>query len=95
MDDRNYCKTCNAPIAFVAMASGLSMPVNYQPVVIVQGEGKGAYVTKDGHVIRGRPRREGEGLSGLRRVYISHFSDCPDAAKHRKARMRINKKKRG
>lgn len=84
MNDKLYCRSCKAPYRFVVMASGKSMPVDWNPVVIVEGEGHNKYVTAQGRVTTGRPRQKGGALSGLRRVFTPHWATCPNADQHRK-----------
>lgn len=76
------CKSCNAEINWIKMASGKSMPVDPYLRTIIKGEGSETLVTKDGHIIHGRfaSLEEGANASG----YISHFSTCPNAGYHRK-----------
>lgn len=76
------CRSCNAEIKWIKMASGKNMPVDPYLHSMIKGEGTDVIVTEDGHVIHGRfaSYEEGANISG----YISHFSTCPNAATHRK-----------
>lgn len=81
-----HCKTCDAPYRFITMAeSGKPMPVDIEPIIIfIDVSCHGNYVTKDGQMVKGRPRRKGEKMHGLRRVFVAHWDTCKDAAPHRK-----------
>ena len=76
------CRSCNAEIIWIKMASGKNMPVDPYLRTVIKGEGSETLVTEDGHIIHGRfaSYEEGANASG----YISHFSTCPNANQHRK-----------
>lgn len=76
------CRSCNAEILWIKMASGKNMPVDPFKHTIIKGAGNETLVTEDGHIIHGRfaSYEEGANASG----YISHFSTCPNANQHRK-----------
>lgn len=67
------CRTCGADIIWVETPSGRSMPLDAQPTEIGNIEINGdsiRFVKRDRNATTPR--------------YVSHFSTCPDAAKHRK-----------
>lgn len=74
MSDR--CKSCQAPIRFVVMTTGGTMPLDYDPM-------------PEGNIVIGEDGR-GEVLSGgifdatEGPRYRSHFVSCPASAKFRK-----------
>ena len=76
------CRSCNAEIKWIKMASGTSMPVDPYLRTMIKGEGADVIVTEDGHIIHGRfaSYEEGANVSG----YISHFATCPNAQEHRR-----------
>lgn len=68
------CRTCSAEIRWVRMASGKTMPVDARPSVIgnIEIDAKGVGVVV--------PRANSD-----RDRFVSHFTTCPDATKHRVA----------
>jgi hypothetical protein len=65
------CRSCGAEIFFAATENGRQMPIDVRAEKRVVIE------------------RRGNGLPPLARVvdtYVSHFSSCPSASEHRKAR---------
>lgn len=70
------CKSCDAPIRWVKMSkSGKAMPLDDAP----SAEGTIAVDQGVGHVLKGLAIVEYAGP-----LFISHFSTCPNAGKHRK-----------
>jgi hypothetical protein len=68
------CRTCSAPVMWATTTTGKAIPLNPEP------RPGGNIDLRDGvaHVVKpdGQAR------------YTSHFSDCPQANGHRKARTR-------
>lgn len=78
------CKSCGAPIRWIKMASGKSMPVNPDQVVYWwrPGGAAGKVVTPNGEVLSCDFDGELEKATGV--GYIPHWATCPNADQHRK-----------
>lgn len=84
------CRSCDAPIAWAITETGKRMPVDAEPVVggsillrhRVVGEPPEAHVTssEERAVLAKQSESRGETL----RLFVSHFSTCPNAGAHRK-----------
>ena len=60
------------------------MPVDPEPVFIIEGDGLDRFVTDEGAVLLGRRARlEGE-RPGLEVAFIPHWKTCPNAGRFRK-----------
>lgn len=76
------CRACGAPIVWIKMQSGSSMPCDEGLVPYKQDpNGPDTVITQHGEAIRCRLVFEGM-PTGLARK--SHFATCPDAHKFRK-----------
>lgn len=78
----SYCKSCGAEIKWIKMLSGKNMPVNAQKRYIVKDGGNEVLVTEGGELIKGTFATLEDGANG--EGYISHFSTCPNAGRHRR-----------
>lgn len=67
------CKSCGQPIVWALTTKGRRMPIDPEPVA--GGNVDVAVIAGVRHAIGTAP---GEG------THVSHFSSCPDAARHRK-----------
>ena len=70
----NVCKSCGAPIIWVRTENGKMMPLDANP----DTEGTIGIVDGVAHFIASELRFVNS------KFYHSHFSTCPNAAKHRK-----------
>ena len=70
------CNTCGAPIAWARSTNGKPMPLNGTPTL-------GGNIELDAHGVAHVVKPE----PSVPR-YTSHFSNCPQASGHRKARAR-------
>jgi hypothetical protein len=66
------CRTCGAPIAWVHTRTGMSMPVDPEPVL------GGNLVIDVGLVATYVEPAPGQ------RLHVSHLATCPDATTHRR-----------
>lgn len=80
------CKSCNAEILWVKMASGKSMPVDatgisYSEVLppYVKGNDVLTLVTERGTIVKTVFDPAGDKIG-----YTSHFATCPNANQHRR-----------
>ena len=78
----NRCRSCGAEIKWIKMLSGKNMPVDAQKRYIKKDGGHEVLVTEGGELIRGTFASLEDGANG--EGYISHFSTCPNANKHRR-----------
>ena len=78
----SYCKSCGAEIKWIKMLSGKNMPVNAQKRYIIKDGGNEVLVTESGELIKGTFASLENGANG--EGYISHFSTCPNANRHRR-----------
>lgn len=82
LDPNGTCKSCGAPVRWVAFVSGKRNPLDLRPhedgnVVL------GAAVDENGNAVaRVLTRSEAQARVGAR--YRSHFSSCPNASEHRR-----------
>lgn len=76
------CKSCGADIIWIKMQSGKSMPCDPYKRTIIKGKGKEVIVTNNGEIIHGSFADFEHGANAV--GYISHFSTCPNANKHRR-----------
>ena len=47
----SVCKGCGAPLEWIDTAAGRSMPVDPEPVFVIEGEGRDRFITDEGEVI--------------------------------------------
>ncbi|MBL8824870.1 MAG: hypothetical protein JNJ77_19950 [Planctomycetia bacterium] len=73
----SQCRSCGAQIYWVQTVLGRNMPVDAIPV----DDGNVIFIDQKAHVIRA-----GEEVPEDARRYVSHFSTCAQAKKHRKGR---------
>lgn len=77
------CKACGAPIIWVGMQSGKSMPCDAQQVVYWQSKtGKSTVITPNGETYRADLTGDIELATGI--GYIPHWATCPQAANFKK-----------
>ena len=78
------CKGCGALIDWIATTEGKYMPVDPEPVFIIEGDGLDHFVTDEGAVLLGRRARLEEERSGLEVAFVPHWKTCPDAGRFRR-----------
>lgn len=78
------CRGCGAEINWVRMRSGRVIPVDPEPVFVVEGSGKDVIVTEDGGIANGVQCPGGAVPPGKRRGWRSHFASCPMADQFRR-----------
>ena len=71
------CRSCNAEITWVKMASGKSMPLDPEGEHLNGGDRPFTIFDSEGNSMKVEP---GETVFG----HLSHFSSCPNADKHRR-----------
>ena len=80
----SVCKGCGAPLEWIDTAAGRSMPVDPEPVFIIEGDGLDRFVTDEGAVLLGRRARPEEERPGLEVAFVPHWKTCPDAGRFRR-----------
>jgi hypothetical protein len=75
--DAAKCRSCNADIIWVVSAAGKPMPLD------AKSEKRIVMRDKPGLAPVGKPPPQAAHIVD---TYASHFSSCPNAAQHRKAR---------
>lgn len=55
------------------------MPVDPEPVFIIEGSGPDSFIKDEGEVIRGRAATAEEKNNGLEVAFVPHWKTCPAA----------------
>lgn len=77
------CKSCGAPIIWVGMQSGKSMPCDAQQVVYWQSKtGESTIITPNGETIKATIEAQRTPATGV--GFIPHWATCPCAANFKK-----------
>ena len=61
------CRGCGCPIDWIRTTAGRNMPVDPEPVFVVEGGGNDRFVTDEGEAITGRVARPEENAAEFRR----------------------------
>lgn len=80
------CRGCGCPIDWIRTTAGRNMPVNPEPVFVVEGGGTERFVTDEGEVITGRIARPEEESPALPVGFVPHWKTCPNAGNFRRKR---------
>lgn len=79
------CKKCGAIIKWQRMKkTGKHMPIDPDPVFIVQGDGKLTFITDNGETVTGRTAKEQEITRETETAFVPHWATCPYADSFRK-----------
>lgn len=82
----SVCKGCGAPIDWIKTTEGRNMPIDPEPVFIIEGGGTDRFVTDEGAVVLGRVARPDEESPALPVGFVPHWKTCPNAADFRRRR---------
>lgn len=78
------CRSCGAGVRFVELPSGSTMPIDLAP----RPDGR-VVLESDGNSARVLSKAEADLLPPGTARFVSHFSACPNAARHRKAARKV------
>ena len=71
----SICKQCGAPIEWIAAANFL-VPVDAEPILIVEGNSPQRFLTDEGKVLTGRPASRDEESPDLPVAFVPHWRTC-------------------
>lgn len=80
------CRGCGRSIDWISTTAGRNMPVDPEPVFVVEGGRKDCFVTDEGEVITGRIARPEEESRALPVAFVPHWKTCPNAGDFRRKR---------
>ena len=82
----SICRGCGAQIEWIKTTAGRNMPVDPEPVFVIEGEGRDRFVLDDGAVIAGRIARPEEERPEPAVVCGPHWKTCSNAEYCRRRR---------
>ncbi len=80
----SVCRGCGRSIDWISTTAGRNMPVDPEPVFVVEGGGKDRFVTDEGEVITGRIARPEEESRAIPVAFVPHWKTCPNAGDFRR-----------
>lgn len=80
------CKGCGAPMEWITTKAGKHIPVDPEPVQVIEGDGRDTFVTDEGDIITGRIAEPDEMTMDLPVGFVPHWKTCPNAADFRRPR---------
>ena len=85
------CRGCGAEVIWIRTGMGKKMPVDPEPVWVLQETGGDSYVMPDGSLVTGR--RIGDAWdddpdANVVECYVSHFATCPVGGQFRNRKPR-------
>ena len=80
----SLCRGCGARIDWIRTKNGKIMPVDPEPVMVIEGEGWDTFVTDEGATITGRRALREEERRELPVGFIPHWKHCRRASDFRK-----------
>lgn len=78
------CRGCGAAIDWIRTPAGRSMPVDMEPVFIIEGDGPDRFITDEGEIVTGRRALPEEERRDLPVAFVPHWKTCPNAADFRR-----------
>ena len=82
----SVCKGCGVPLEWIQTTAGRSMPVDPEPVFVIEGEGRDRFITDEGEVITGRRALPEEERRELPVAFVHHWKTCPAAGSFRRSK---------
>lgn len=80
----SYCRGCGREIEWIRTTAGKNMPVDPEPVSVIESGGTDRFVTDDGTVIIGRSATREEESRDLPVAFVPHWKTCPNAGEFRR-----------
>lgn len=77
----SYCKFCGQEIDWITSAEGKQVPVDPEPVFVIEGDGPDTFLDDTGTTITGRQARPEEERQGLPVAFVPHRRTCKRADK--------------
>lgn len=77
------CGGCGAQIDFIQMKSGSFMPVDPDPVFIIEGNLRDTFITDEGETIKGQMISDSK-IPFCDVAFVPHWKTCPAAGRFRK-----------
>ena len=81
----SVCRGCGCAIDWIKTTARKNMPVDPEPVFVIEGDGRDRFVTDDGAVIVGRVARPEEESRELPVAFVPHRKTCPNAEDFRRS----------
>lgn len=78
------CKACGTLIDWVQTTEGKWMPLDPDPVFVIEGGGTDRFVTDEGQVVTGRLARPEERDSNTLVAFVPHWKTCLRAGTFRR-----------
>lgn len=82
----SVCRDCGAEIDWVRTEEGRYIPVDPEPVFVIEGGGQDQFIEDEGGTITGRIARPEEERRDLPVAYVPHWRTCQNAAGFRRKR---------
>lgn len=79
----SICKFCGAQIDFIQMKSGAFMPVDPEPVFIIEGNMRDTFITDEGETIKGQMISNSE-IPFCDVAFVPHWKMCLAAGRFRR-----------
>lgn len=72
----SFCKYCGAPIDWIRTPDETMVPVDEEPVFVIEGEGRDLFFESEGEPITGRLAAPSEERRGLPVGFVPHRRTC-------------------
>lgn len=79
----SICRGCGCEIDWIRTTADRNMPVDPEPVFVIENDGRDRFVTDEGEVITGRAARPEEESRELLVAFVPHWKTCPNAGDFR------------
>lgn len=77
----SYCKFCGQEIDWITSAEGKHVPVDPDPVFVIEDDGPDTFLDDMGAIITGRQAGPEEERQDLPVAFVPHRRTCPQADK--------------
>lgn len=79
----SYCKFCGQEIDWITSAEGKHVPVDPDPVFVIEDDGPDTFLDDMGAIITGRQARPEEERRDLPVAFVPHRRTCPPGGQAR------------